>query len=324
MPRLPLLPRLLLPLLGAILAGGCVPVDDSAGIVPCTSCSLTDANNFAYSAALDIDVVPVAANAPVRIDWSGLTHDVQGHPLDLATDIAGARLIAFRDITPAAVARGLANDDLEQADVSLFVTCTPTTPGCGLDEFGVLGNPVDVPTYFSEGSATWLVALTSTFEAGAAAFVFLEPKDASLVTSAAIGDDTSALDVDVDFASLTPVVVPAGEAALHLDWSGLTRDGLGNELSLDAIDGIFLGRYTESPAELEGRVFDLETLAAETWEAPVDGLRSLGLGTLRGDTVFAGIDDTSTWLLALRCSSCINPTPRFVTFLRGAEPSDAQ
>jgi hypothetical protein len=300
----------------------CACASSSEGRDPCTDCSLSDANNFTYSSALDIGVLPAAALTDDHIDWSGLTRDVHGHPVDLSADISSARLIAFRDMTPEDVTEGLANDNLAQADVTLFVMCDPTQPSCSLGQFGLLGNPVDVPSYFAEGSATWLLALMSDVEPGAAAFAFLSPETGAADT-VRIDSDTSALDATVDFLSLRSVLVPEGEPAVTVGWSALTRDGLGNDLSLQMLDEVFVGRYDLSRGALEARVFDLESLAVESWEAPIAGQLSVRLDTLAGDRPFPGADAESTWLLALRCSTCTNPTPRFVTFLEGAPEGGA-
>ena len=60
---------------------------------------------------------------------------------------------------------------------------------------------------------------------------------------------------------------------------------------------------------------DLETLAAETWELDVSGRDTVRLDELVGATPFPGITGDDTWLLALLCGTCENPSPRFLTRL---------
>jgi hypothetical protein len=285
------------------------------GAEPCVDCALADDNNFSYAADLTADVVPIGANADATLDWSALAHDLQGHALDPAVDIGQVQLVAMRDLAPDEVATALANDDLEQSAVTLYVTCDPEGAACALSEFGVLGAPFDLLQYLDDGVATWLVALTRFDEPGAATLVFLEPRDGEANHTVAVGDDTSRLDVDVDLAALAPVVVPEGEPAVTLDWSGLTRDGLGNPLDLGRIDDVLLARFDQPVEELQTRVFDLEEIASASWRGDVSGGRSVSLDTLEGDTPFAGVDDEGTWLVALGCSTCSNPAPRFVTRL---------
>ena len=52
-----------------------------------------------------------------------------------------------------AIVDAVANDDLMQADVNLFVQCTTDDARCDFTEFSVLSGPIDVPAYFGEGSA---------------------------------------------------------------------------------------------------------------------------------------------------------------------------
>jgi hypothetical protein len=248
------------------------------------------------------------------VSWAGLTRDLQGHPIDPAADVTLARLVAFRDLSPAQVQDRLAADRVEQADVTLYMVCPPEGTACRLSDFSIGGSPVDASTYFTEGSATWLVALASAQSQGAAALLFLEPEDSAEAATATIGDDSSALDVDVDLQSLTPVPVAPGPA-ITMDWSGLTRDGLGNEALIDAIDGVSVAHYDAPLGELEGNVFDLLTATDDVWTADVTGARSVDLAALHGPRPFPGVTADGVWLLALTCSYCANPGPEFVTVL---------
>jgi hypothetical protein len=70
-----------------------------------------------------------------------------------------------------------------------------------------------------------------------------------------------------------------------------------------------LARYTLSFDELEERFLELEDVADELYTTDVAGLGSFDLMELEGFTGFSG---EGTWLLALRCSTCVNPSPQFV------------
>ena len=282
----------------------------------CTACVLEDPNNFAYTAALDVEVTPVAPMTDLLIDWTALTRDIQGHAVG-PTDIATARLIAFRDATPAEVADGLTNDDLTQSEVSIYLTCSSEDRACPLSEFALHGSGVDVSQYTEPGASTWLIALSRAQEAGAGAMIFFNPTEGETNTTVAINDASSRLDVEVDLHSLAPVVVEADDPNVTLDWSELSTDGLGNPINLDGIDEVFVARYDATFPELESQVFDLMTLSPDTWVGDVSGARSLVLSDLDGPRPFPGVDATSTWLVALTCSTCTNPAPRFVTVLQG-------
>lgn len=308
--------RTLLPAL-ALLAACAGAAGES--IEPCTACALTDANNYAYTSDLAIGTLTVPEQADATIRWDGLTRDIRGGALDPVADLGEARLIAFRDLTPDEVTYALAHDELEQADVGAYVTCTPEDARCALSEFGMFGNRIDIQQYFAEGYGTWLLALGEPRALGADAMVFLDPRADATATDLALTDTTSRLDVDVDLRSLTPVVVPTVEPALTLDWSGLAHDGLGDPVDLATIDEVWVGRFDEGPAELERDVFALEERAELTWTMKVDGTTSADLTDLFGETDFLGVDRHGTWVVALRCRTCTNPAPRLLSFLEAAE-----
>ncbi len=314
-PSTPLASLLLIALLG-----GCAELGPAAPD-PCTTCVLSDDNNFALASVLDVGTTALRAEADARLDWSTLTRDIRGGALDARADIDEARLLAFRNLEPAEIAEGLAHDTLNQADVTLYVTCTPTDASCMLSDFGMFGNHLDIQQYFLEGNGTWLLALGRHGEPGADALLFLDADEASAADSASVTDSTSALSVDVDLGALTPVVVPPDDRDLLFDWSGLTQTGLGDPIAFGSIDTLRVARFRESPAELESDVFGLEARAEESWTLPVEGWTSASLSDLSGDSLFGGIDASSTWLLSLECRLCANPAPRFVTLLTtiGAE-----
>lgn len=310
----PLRNAVLSAMLAIIACGG--PPD--VAVAPCTDCLLTNANNFAYTTDLHIGSSPLRAQTDATIRWDTLTKEVRGGDLDPLRDIEEARLIAFRDLDRAAVSEALAHDELAQSDVIVFVTCQPTDASCALSDFGMFGNRVDIQQYFQEGYGTWLLALGKKGEPGADALMFLEAVAATDVTEARLTDSTSTLSVDVDLDSLRPLVVPVATPAIRIDWSGLTRDGLGDTLDHDTLDQLWVARFAEAPEALAQDVFSLDERAQVSWNLDVSGLDSATLTDLDGAGAFGGIDEGGTWLLALRCTSCTNPAPRFVTLLEGS------
>ncbi len=296
------------------LALACADLAPESGESPCTSCTLSDDNQFQYDATLDVAVHELASRTDARVDWSGITRDVHGHAL-APEEVDTAYLVAFRNLSPAEVVEGIEADTLKQSDVTAYLSCTPVDNACDLSEFGNMGNMLEVQGYFSPGVSTWLVVLGSRREAGALALAFLEPSDASTRDTASMTDSSSTLEVDVDFATLTPRRVAAGDGALLLDWSAVTVDGLGGEFYAPEVTDLFLGRYEQSRDELEASVFDLEVEATESWTMALGGSTWANLASLRGDTAFAGLDTGSTWLVALHCAECMHTAPKLVAFL---------
>ncbi|MDP2308980.1 MAG: hypothetical protein Q8P18_23355 [Pseudomonadota bacterium] len=301
----------------ALVLSGCQAGED-ATVAACTDCTLVNANNFSYTSDLRIGSSPLRAETDGSIRWDTLTRDVRGGTIDPLTDLNEARLIAFRDLDPATVTDALAHDDLAQADVSVYVTCTPTDASCVLSDFGMFGNTIDIQQYFQEGYGTWLLALGKSGEPGADALMFLEAVADTETTEATLTDATSTLTVDVDLDSLTSMVVPLGDPSVAVDWSGLTRDGIGDTLDHATLDELWVARFEETPEELAQDVFSLEELAQVSWTLDVSGYPGARLADLEGEGAFGGIDREGTWLMALRCRTCTNPAPRFVTLLEGA------
>ncbi len=298
----------------AVVAVACAGPADSGDPAPpaCTDCALTDADNYTYSASLSADVVPVAAGQDVRVSWDGLDHDVHGHARGERFEVTQALLVAFGDLSPDEVLDKLASDALQQAAIALYASCTPTDDGCDLSDFNVFGRTFELEQYFTQGSGTWLVILTSSSEPGGHAFVFLEPRDDSAARGVAVTDATSAIDVSVDLADRPPVPIVV-DGASTLSWDAVTVDGLGNPLAAHQLDRLVVGAYPDlGLAELEGRVFDLEALADPLWEADIAGRTSISLGELADAADLEGLRSAEASLVALYCSSCLNPAPKIV------------
>jgi hypothetical protein len=299
------------PLLGTLAA--CA---DEAGPPPCTDCVLTEGMNYHYEPTLAASVRPLPPLSDPRLVWDGLTRDLQGHAVDPA-DLDAANLLVFRDLTPEEVLDRVAHDRLDQSELRIIAACAPDTPACTLSDFALGSNRFDPSQYFEVGSGTWLVTVSRAGDAGAAALVFLAPTDgADPVEDVVLADGDSTLSVDVRFSD-DRLRVEAGGAP-SLDWSGLTTDALGNPASLSRFDRLYLARFDEELPVLTRDFLDLEQLAEEHWELDVAGRTTAALAELDG---FGGVDAGHRWLLALRCSTCRNPAPRFVTVL---EPVDVE
>lgn len=302
------------PLLGV----GCATLDEQP-VAPCNECSLSDGQNFRYEVTLDIGHTTLAELENSLVEWPSLGTDYRGNPFDGRTGGNEAWLVGFRDTAPDAVRDGLVHDDLAQAAMTVYSTCATEDAGCLLGEFGMGGNVLGLDGYFAEGSGTWLAVVVDDASGQAASMMFLDPSSAGDETTASFQDGTSTLDLDVNFRDQEAVRVPAGDPEITLDWSGVSRNGLNDAFVPEQVDELLLGRFEYSRDELEGHVWDLETLADPLWSVPVDASGFATLDEAEGDAPFEGIDAEGTWLFALRCSRCLNPAPRFVGFLEAAE-----
>ena len=290
-------------LLPLILLGGCDRADTA---------QVTDTNQFSYTSTLSCTPVQAQAQADVCLDWSGLTQDIQGHAVD--EGITQVDLVLFRDLSWTEILDGLTEDSLTQAEVGLYVECEPSGASCCLDEFEIFGSSEAISEQFKEGSGNWLFSLTTEGVHGSRTLACLEPMDDSETVLVEVGDDSASLELDVDLGAGQPVLVSTSPE-LELDWSGLSIDGLGNELTHDRIDRVELASYELPAQELGEQFFDLRELATGSWALDISGRTSVKLSELEGDSAFLGVDADSTWLAVLWCSSCENPVPKAVFVL---------
>lgn len=279
---------------------------------------LTDANNYAYSGLLDAPSVTTAELTDIHFDWSRLTLDLQCHEVDPVKDIDNIALLAFPYLSEEEVEAGLSAGDLQQVDLGGYVSLeVGDRTDANLTELTFFGTDVDIEKLYAEGSATWLLLLTTgdTVGVGARTLLFLEPRADEDNTEAAFEDDCDILDFTADLTSLTPVRV--GPAPWSVAWGGLTTDGQGGSIELGNIDQLTLGVYPgQTPEDLAAAFLDLDRIAAGLWTWDVGGSTSLDLATPTADgTTFPGFDQDGTWILALRCTLCANPAPLFLTVI---------
>lgn len=285
-----------------------VPADDTA---PAGPVALTDASNYSYTSALDIGSVPIGVGAESAVDWSGLTVDMRGFPVDPSADVNNVGLVWFRNRTETEIAEALVSGEITQASVGLFATL-PTGAGetslllSSLDLYGV---PFDPEAYMVVEGGSWLLRI-STHQNEDAMLLFVDPPEGE--STVYVGDDSATLDFRPDLASLAPVRL----TDRTVEWTGLTRDGRGAALDPLALQELWIARYDGyDVATLQERFFEIETLPTNTWTANVYGETSVDLGTAldAGGGAFSGVTDDATWLLALRCIVCTSPAPVYLT-----------
>lgn len=280
---------------------------------PCSDCDLVDDNNYAMATTLTADVVQLQAETDATIDWSALTVDVQGHPVQDG-DISQVLLVAFAELPPDEVAEGLAKDQLTQSEAAFYLICEAEgRTSCQLSEFSILGSSFDVAEYFLPQVQSWLLIPSNAGAQGGRSFLFVQANDDVTDTTARIDNDTSTLAASTDLLSLTPLVVPEGEPDIALDWTGLETDGLGNPMDPRTLTSLWVARYDEPIDVLEERLFDLELMANEIWTLDLAGGTDATTADLQGDRPFPGFSSDQTWLLSLRCTVCTHPAPRFIT-----------
>ncbi len=272
---------------------------------------LEDAQNYAFTTSLTADCQPVPAGEDSRVDWSGLTTDLQGHAMDPTAEVSEVRLVKFAALTREQVLERISTNSIDMADIFLSGSFEPTSgeTGAFMSQFDFFGTPLVPEKHVLDDGGTYLASvLTGLYTYRM--LTFFCPETGAAPADVAIDAGSADLTFEVDLAAGDPI--PAGGS--ELDWTGLTTDGLGHPFPLANIDGLLVGRYDQAVPALEDAFFDLERLADPAWSADVEGQGTWDLTTLEapGGEAWESFDAEGIWLVALRCSTCTNPAPLFL------------
>ena len=270
---------------------------------------LQDENNFDFQSNIIADSIVIPAEEDALVDWSGLTADILSATVDPATEVDELSIVRFANLTQEEVIDGINNETLKQSDLTGFVAYSPegNETSAMLSEFSISGTSVDVEEEIQEGIGTFLISGTKE-DGEYISFVFFEPTNGAEPSTVMLTDESALLEFDLDLDAGSPLTPLTGEQTV-VTWSQLTTNGAGNPVVLSNIDRLMLARYTMDLSELEQRFLELEDLADELYIVDVAGLGSYDLMELEG---FSGFEGEGTWLVAMRCSSCVNPSPQFV------------
>lgn len=278
----------------------------------------TDANNYGYTSAVDGSSTEIQLATDFTVDWSGLTTDLLGHPIDPATEVDYIWIVNFPNLTEVEVETAIATDALLQEDIGAYIQFRNEADATSatLSQFVFPpATPIVPEEDFTDGSGTWLVrATTGLVESRMIAFMV--PTDATTNTLFELGSDAATLAFDADLQSLDAFAVDEELETYTADWSALETHANGNEINLDLIDQIMIARYDSmSLDDIEADFIDVEVIASEIYTADVYGLTSvdLSVATDTGGAAFSGFGTDSLWLIALRCTDCTNPAPPFLT-----------
>lgn len=270
---------------------------------------LLDEHNFSFSSNIITESTPIPEMEDALVDWSALTEDLLGSPLDPTVDIGDVSLIRFGVLSEEEVIDGINNESLRQSDLTGFVDYTPQDGEISalLSDFQINGTFVDIEQDIRADGGTYLVSLSSP-DGEYLTFTFFDPMAGAKPSDVSIHDGSAQLEFALDMDAGTAIAVGRGERKV-LTWSQLTTTGAGNPLVLSNIDTLMLARYERDLEDLEADFLQLESLADELYIVDVTGLASLDLSTVEGFSDFGG---DGTWLVALRCSTCVNPSPPFL------------
>ena len=326
--------------------GGSAPEDDGPGISPfATQCGAVErpfvvraepATNMTLTTNLVFNPTPVAANnTGLTFDWSGVTHDFYGHPIDW-NEIVMAALVIWA-APPAQIAQ-LINDDDPSLDSYLAyppaqLPLNPTIKQAAITDFVDAGGgsiPLeDLQNKYLDGTKgyTYTLILQDVPSAGFGARVIhsftLEP-----------GNPATAVTVQNASTTLTgtavlgqPTQVPVMDPHVAINWDRtLTTRSFGGAFDENKITEVLVGRFDPSfDLQAPNNILNLETAPTALYSGSVQFLEPFDLSQLTNAAgeAFPGIDTANHWYLALACGgeTCRNPSPWYLTKL---EPCAAQ
>ncbi|MFT5679496.1 MAG: hypothetical protein ACI8RZ_000400 [Myxococcota bacterium] len=280
---------------------------------------LVDDHNYAYDSTIDVPEVATAAETDLILSWAGLTEDMQCHETEPVSGVDNVAVLVFANLTQDEVAVGLNDDTLQQADLSVYISAEPgNATNLDLSELTFYGTDPEILPFTTPDSGTWLALLTSGTQiaVGTRAMKFFSPTKGETNTTVAINDACGMLEFAVELEALEEVPVNV-EGPWIIDWSALTRSGQGYPINLGNIDRVMVAWFADQEvAGLETNFLDLELVADRLWSMELDGGAGAELDGLKEsgtDAAFDGFTEDGLWLLALRCSTCPNPAPQFLT-----------
>jgi len=269
---------------------------------------LQDAHNYAYTGDMSIPSTATASGEDLSLCWEGLVEDLACHGIDPATDIELLSLIRFPHLDEAEVEAGISADDLTQSQLDGYVALETGGETCAqLSAFDFFGTPIDVPSEYTAEGGTYLLMLSSGTEPGQGARMlqFLAPSADSDVDLVDIGDGCGTL----DFEARIEGSIAAPEGPWTIDWTALSTNGAGNPFEPTLVDRVTVGFFEgRSPEDLEQSFLDLELEATESLTVELSEVSARA-------EVDVPLRSGGTTLLALRCGTCSNPAPLFLTAL---------
>jgi hypothetical protein len=288
---------------------------------------LRDANNYTSMSTLMLPKVQTLPGADLKICWGGVAKDILCHSLTPTTDIDNVSFLQIPNLTEQEIEKKLAAGQLPASQIKVYrdfhtdhqSTCTTlsamTFGGTALvpEQDYAAATDLKYMLLFSKGTIPGSGARTMTF---------LEPTASS--TSAAIeapdGCNSKILAFTADITSPQPVSAPKAGPWV-VDWSQLTRDGIGNEVIFQKLDSVIVGFYQGmTVAQLQTSFLNIELIATSLYRGPIPaGQKYLDLATTKdaGGASFTGFTSVDgVWAVAVMCGSCQVPAPIALAILK--------
>lgn len=290
------------------------------------------AQNYTFSSSISVETITVRSSSNLLFDWSDVTTDMYGKPMDPLTGVDMMVVWFFRPKAKEELLRELSEGNLEQwpalwlsletenAISSGYFLDTSISEGSPAEFFmnilDVERSPPEECSYLfvvAEGTDTNKgMRLLTSFQ--------LDPDEEN--TEVRLSDASASMEYEVDIGRVYPIAIPSGRSDIVFDWrdvsGALGTDALGGEWISTKITNVMIFHYADKTVEdLEANFFDLKEMADETWSIYLMAGQSVALSRLETESgeTFEGIDETGMWIITLVCGYCRNPAPLFLSVL---------
>ncbi len=310
---------------------------------------ITDDTNYSFSSHLDIGLATVRSGYDLLFDWSGLTADLRGRPLNPETDVElvfisywpnppnELETMINEDRLPTEISRGafVADRSYRTSDgpfTSARLLELNSPDGSELPEEAVWRyfDP-SLPDYPHDDPLTFMVTVHAgdpdevhfPFFGNTDMLGFFSLAPDSPNTTVVLSSATTSLDHSVSLVDIPPIAVPVGTPTLVVDWRRMTTNALGRPFAEHMISEAVVAHFNHlTLADIETEFLSLKEQADGWWSADATALNTMNLGELvdAAGAPFSGIDAVGIWLVALFCTEhCINPAPWSITLLTPCE-----
>jgi hypothetical protein len=305
----------------------------SSGSCSMSSFNATEANDYKFTSVLSLVPTPIKPKTDLMFEWGSITHDFTQHRLDAKVDVDQILMMLWR-LNLTDLQKKLNDDDLRGTDLVGGVPFSYTTDGASTNanllSFKVgSGEPVGPeiilerldPAMYPPANYTYTIMASTGTELGQGVRMIqafkLDPTSSN--TAVKIDDKSTGLEYTADLHSLQPAMITAGQAAIKLNWgTTIQKNALGIAFDPTSITEAMVGHYTQTPTELQTKFLDLESIATELYRTQIASGTSVDFSTMKtmDGKSFTGITSAGTWIVALRCGSCRNPAPWYLTVLK--------
>ena len=293
--------------IGGVLLVGCKPKE---GLLV-----LSSDQNYAFDSSLEVTSQSIASGVDARVDWSGLTQDQLGKDIALS-EVDQLIIVRFEELDQEEVLAKASVDCLQQKDITGVVEFFPEEDqeSAHLSDFQLIGYNVDPAEQFQEGMGTFLLSAYTEGVPGVRMLTFVEPSSDSASEEVLLSSGSASVTYSVDLSVGERLPVDT----TSLDWASLEVPTDCGFFPINKYDWLMIARYTDQElAALESDFLKVDELADEVWNADIEGRSTVDLLGLKSESgnLFDGFDSESTWLVALRCSTCSNPAPPFLALV---------